>query len=71
MTPKQKAQDLLEKFGLDYAKKDCLTCVNEILSILETIHKPEYVTFYSPKQSLDGYETIKYWKAVKLQIRKI
>jgi len=65
MTPKEKAEDLIEKMSIDF---DCMrgqniqcaiACVNEFLSFQENL----YIT--------EGSIAYQYWQDVKMELEKI
>lgn len=67
MKAKDKAEELIEKFGIEKA----ILCVNEILKLLNNLAKPEYVYFFEKTQDeggTDGYEEIDFWNEVKQEI---
>lgn len=66
------------------ATKQCaLHIVEQVIPILQNIHKPEYHSFdiYEPRMfhlpeqeesnSLNGYEILHYWQQVKEEIEKL
>ena len=88
MTPKEKAKELYDKYEFVYIQnytskhevKQCaLLAVDEIILILEGLHKPEYTCFdiYEPKQFTiseevtDGYMLKDYFEQVKAEIEKL
>lgn len=92
MTPKEKADELTQKFrydgiaGIDlsaqctekevifYAKRCALIAVNEMLSLFEVLHKPEYTSFITDKingcATCDGYEYQHFLEDVKTELEK-
>jgi hypothetical protein len=86
MTPKEKAQQLVDKmsgFTIEDCKRNATTCVEEIISELDKLHKPEYTTFITRQavfingglseetETCDGYELNDYWDEVKQEINNI
>ena len=54
------------------AKSLALIAVDETLNLLETLHKPEYCSFYSKNEDVkDGYEVIAYWQEVRTEIEQL
>jgi hypothetical protein len=79
-TQKQKAIELINKYlqvydgRVDKAKKCTLIAVDEIISQLENLHKPEYTTFINyvgKNEIINGYELIEYYKEVKQEIETL
>ena len=71
---KDKAEELIDKMH-GFTKDECilnaLTCVDEILELLNNLAKPEYVYFFEKTQDeggTDGYEEIDFWNEVKQEI---
>lgn len=56
-----------------FQSKQCaLILVDEILNLIETLHKPEYCSFYSSEEDVkDGYEVIAYWQEVRTEIENL
>ncbi len=87
MTPKEKAQELIDKMSFEthnYNAKHCaLTTVDEIIKMLMSLYKPEYTSFntvnelmYKFEESdecdvMDGYEMVMYYDEVKQEIEKL
>jgi hypothetical protein len=60
MTPKEKAQELFNKFALGgWGKENALRCVDEILDIVVGIYDYDYQVLYP------------YWTEVKEEIQKL
>jgi hypothetical protein len=86
MTPEEKAKELVSKFRFSYitdknggisvihltdAKQGALTCVNEILSILERVDT--YKNYFETLPDMyyaSSENELNYWKAVKSEIEK-
>ena len=84
MTPKQKAEYLIDKMysisGLPrFSKAYALICVDEILLNFEGLHKPEYCAFDAIgerkyifeseyPEHMTGYDMVEYWNEVKREI---
>lgn len=92
MTPKEKARELAYSFyngivkntvtaiGKDDAAKQCaLIAVDEILSVLDLLNKPERTMFIEWEQFkekdaadvMDGNDMKDYWLEVKTEIEKL
>lgn len=97
MTPKEKAYEFYhyyfnllepyfeipnEEFNINRVKKCALVCCDEILSIFDGLHKPEYCAFdaigerkftYNGEYDthMTGYDMVEYWNEVKLEIEKL
>jgi hypothetical protein len=86
MTPKQKADQLIDKYwyitGMIMAKDFAIICVDEIINNFEGLNKPEYCAFdaigerkFTFKGEYDthmtGYDMIEYWNEVKREIEAL
>jgi hypothetical protein len=92
MTPKHKAEELVDRFRpyaygptpemeTNNAKRCAGIFVEEIIALLETLHKPEYTAFIAKhiytidgteyNTHIQGYELLDYFKKVKREIKKI
>lgn len=95
MTPEEKSKELIDKFskvndwiggegfisvGPSVGKKCAIICVEQIISELNELRKPEYTTFIieyadpdvpnDPGKTMDGYEKLDYWEEVLEHIKQ-
>lgn len=73
MNEKEKAEEIINKFWIlqSHSKQvaSAIIFVDEIIALIERLHKPEYTTFLNPQR--DGYEELEYWKNVKSGLLKM
>lgn len=61
MTPKEKAQELVDKFiqtngNSFFAKKCAIAAVDEIIKMLMSLYKPEYTSFNTVNELMYKFE---------------
>lgn len=81
MTPKEKAQQLLYMYDFVFiqnysskheVKQAAIIAIDQIISELQILHKPEYTTFIiSQGITSDGYERVDYWEEVKTELDQL
>lgn len=85
MTPEEKAKELIKKCrdamtgpGIEANDRNApvlaLIMVNEVISQLDEMCKPEYVSFWhgdNTGETQDGYFIKEYWEEVKQQIENL